>query len=79
MKQGATSFFQCPHSMSVGILFRPNNFGDFVDSIYPIELEIKGTTDIQIDLFHSLTYTSKLTVRGGLEETCCPLRLAERA
>jgi hypothetical protein len=32
-----------------------NKFGDFVDCIYPIELEIQDTTDI-------LTYTSKLTV-----------------
>jgi hypothetical protein len=32
-----------------------NQFGDFVDCIYPIELEIQDTTDI-------LTYTSKLTV-----------------
>jgi hypothetical protein len=34
---------------------------DFVDRIYPIELEIK---DI-IGLLHTLTYTSKLTVRGA--------------
>jgi hypothetical protein len=32
-----------------------NQFGDFVDCIYPIELEIQDTTDI-------LTYASKLTV-----------------
>ena len=38
-------------------------FGDFVDLIYPIELEMKDTT-IQIDLFHTLTYTSQMTVRG---------------
>jgi len=41
-----------------------SRFGDFVDRIYPIELEIKDT-QIQIGLLHTLTYTSKLTVRGG--------------
>jgi hypothetical protein len=43
-------------------------FGDFVDRIYPIELELKDTT-IQIGLFHTLTYTSKMTVRAGKNET----------
>jgi hypothetical protein len=33
-------------------------FGDFVDRIYPIEFELKV-------LLHTLTYTSKLTVRAG--------------
>ena len=37
-----------------------SRFGDFVDRIYPIELEIK-----QIGLLHTLTYTSKSTVRVG--------------
>jgi len=37
--------------------------GDFVDRIYPIELEIMDAK-IQIGLLHILTYTSKLTVRG---------------
>ena len=41
-----------------------SRLGDFVDRIYPIELEIKDT-QIQIGLLHTLTYTSKLTVRGG--------------
>ena len=41
-------------------------FCDFVDRIYPIELEIKdimdtGRTDSSLDL----RYTSKLTMRGG--------------
>ena len=42
-----------------------NNFrvGDFVDRIYPTELEIKDTTDTY-GLLHTLTYTSKLTVKG---------------
>jgi len=41
-------------------VFSLNNsrFGDFVDRIYPIELEIKDTTD-------KVSYISKLTVRGG--------------
>jgi hypothetical protein len=34
--------------------------------IISIELEIKDTTEqTQIGLLHKLTYTSKLTVRGG--------------
>ena len=37
-----------------------SRFGDFVDRIYPIELEIK-----QIGLLHTLTYASKSTVRVG--------------
>ena len=37
-----------------------SRFGDAVDRIYPIELEIKDTTDTD-----TLTYTSKLTVSGG--------------
>ena len=38
-----------------------NNYdlGDFVDRIYPIELEIKNTTD-KLDLLRILTYTIKL-------------------
>ena len=35
-----------------------SRFGDFVDRIYPIELEIKDTTDTDM-LLHTLTYTSK--------------------
>jgi hypothetical protein len=35
-----------------------SRFGDFVDRIYPIEL-------VYIGLLHTLTYTSKLTTRGG--------------
>ena len=43
-----------------------SGFGDFVDRIYPIELEIKDTTHtLQIRLLHTLNYTSKLTMRGG--------------
>jgi len=41
-----------------------SRFGDFVDRIYPIELEIMNTTDTD-SLLRTLTYTSKLTVRGG--------------
>jgi hypothetical protein len=44
-------------------------FGDFVDRIYPIELELKDTT-IQIGLFHTLTYTSKMTVREVKNKLC---------
>ena len=39
-----------------------SKLGDFVDRIFPIELEIPV---IQIRLFHTFNYTSKLTVRGG--------------
>jgi hypothetical protein len=41
-------------------------FGDFVDRIYPIELEIKDNTDT--GLLHILTYTSKLKVRAVKNE-----------
>jgi hypothetical protein len=37
-------------------------FEDFVDGIYPIELEKKDT-----GMLHTLTYTSELTVMAGLE------------
>jgi hypothetical protein len=39
-------------------------FGDFVDRIYPIELEIKDTTDTD-GLLYTLTYTSKLSMWAG--------------
>ena len=39
-----------------------SRFGDFVDRIYHIELEIKDTA-LQIGLLHTLTYT--MTVNGG--------------
>ena len=43
-----------------------SRFGDFVDRIYPNELEIKDITDTDRSAcLHTLTYTSKLTVRGG--------------
>jgi hypothetical protein len=42
-----------------------SRFGDIVDHIYPIELEIKDTA-IQIGLRHTLTYTSKLTVCSNI-------------
>ena len=38
--------------------------GDFVDRIYPIELEIK-IPQIQIDLLHTSTYTLQSTVTVG--------------
>ena len=41
-----------------------SRLGDFVDRIYPIELEIKETTNID-RLPHTLTYTSQLTVKVG--------------
>ena len=41
-----------------------SRFGDFVDRIYPIEFEIKNTTDTD-RLLHTLTYTSKLIVKGN--------------
>ena len=42
-----------------------SRFGDFVDRIYPIELEIKDTT-VQIGILHTLTHTSKLTVCSNI-------------
>ena len=44
-----------------------SRFGDFVHRIYPIELEIKDNTDTDrsASYLDTLTYTSKLTVRGG--------------
>ena len=44
-----------------------SRIGDFVDRIYPIELEIKDNTDT--GLLHILTYTSKLKVRTVKNET----------
>jgi len=41
-----------------------SRFGDFVDRIYSIELEIR-IPQIQIGLLYTLTYTSTLTVSGG--------------
>jgi hypothetical protein len=41
-----------------------SRFGDFVDRIYPIELEIK-IPQIQIGLLHTSTYTSQSTVTVG--------------
>jgi len=42
-------------------------FGDFVDRIYPTELEIKDSPLIQLGLLRILTYISKLTTRAGNE------------
>ena len=39
---------------------------DFVDHIYPIDLEIKDT-QIQLGLLHTMTYTLKNTVNAGQE------------
>jgi hypothetical protein len=41
-----------------------SRLGDFVDRIYPIELEIKEPR-IHICMLHNLTYTSKLTTVWG--------------
>jgi len=41
-------------------------FGDLVDHIYPIDLEIKDT-QIQLGLLHTMTYTLKNTVNAGQE------------
>ena len=35
-------------------------FGDFIDHIYPIEIEIK-IPQIQLGLLHTLTYTCNMT------------------
>jgi hypothetical protein len=42
-----------------------SKYGDFVDRIYPIDLEIRDTTGAAIGRLHTLTYTSKLTVKTG--------------
>ena len=43
-----------------------SRFGDFVDLIYPIELEIRDTTDTDRSASYlDLHLDSKLTVRGG--------------
>ena len=38
-----------------------SKYGDFVDRIYPIDLEIRDTTGAAIGHLHTLTYISKLT------------------
>ena len=45
------------------LLQRNSKYYDFVDRIYPIELEISRMPQIQLDLYHTLTYTSMLTMR----------------
>jgi hypothetical protein len=81
-KKLARSFNFTFHYIDDVLSLNISRFGHFVDGIYPIELEIKNTTDtdrsasyldihleidseIQIGLLYTLTYTSKLTVRGG--------------
>ena len=49
------------------VLSLNSRFNDFVDRIYPIELEIKHTTDTDRSASYLDIYTSKLTVRGGEE------------
>ena len=44
-----------------------SRFGDLVDHIYPIELEIKDTTYTDISASY-LDYTLKLTVRGDKQQ-----------
>jgi len=46
------------------LLLNNSRLGDLIDRIYPIELEIKDTTDTDSRLLYTLTYTSKLTMRG---------------
>jgi hypothetical protein len=46
------------------LLLNNSRLGDFVDRIYPNELEIKDTTDTDSRLLYTLTYTSKLTMRS---------------
>jgi hypothetical protein len=46
------------------LLLNNTRLGDFVDRIYPNELEIKDTTDTDSRLLYTLTYTSKLTMRS---------------
>jgi hypothetical protein len=62
-KKLARSFFHVAHIYDV-ISLNNYRFGDFVDRIYPIELEINDT-QILIGLHHALTYTSNLTVMAG--------------
>jgi hypothetical protein len=46
------------------LLLNNSRLGDFVDRIYPNEIEIKDTTDTDSRLLYTLTYTSKLTMRS---------------
>jgi hypothetical protein len=59
-KKIARFFYFTFHYIYAVLSLNNSNFGDFVDCIYPIKLEIKDTTDL-----HTLTYISKLTVRAG--------------
>ena len=46
------------------LLLNNSRLGDFVDRIYPNEIEIKDTTDTDSRVLYTLTYTSKLTMRS---------------
>ena len=48
----------------IGDVLSLYTFGDFVDHIYHIELQIKDT-QIQLDILHALTYTLTNTVSVG--------------
>ena len=46
------------------LLLNNSRFGNFVDRTYPIELEIR-IPQMQLGLLHTLTCTSKFTVRAS--------------
>jgi hypothetical protein len=52
----------------IGDVLSLYKFGDCVDHIYPIELQIKDT-QTQLDILHTLTYTLKNTVSAVKNET----------
>jgi hypothetical protein len=62
-KLARSSNFTCRY-IDDALSLNNSKFGDFVDRIHPIELEIKDK-QIQLVLLHTLTYTSKLTLRTG--------------
>ena len=63
-KLARSSNFTC-RCIDDALSLNNSKFGDFVDRIHPIELEIKDK-QIHLVLLHTLTYTSKLTLRTGL-------------
>ena len=60
-KKLARSFNFKFHYLDDVLSLNNSRFGDFVDRIYPIELELEDTTVTAsyIGLLHTLTYTSK--------------------
>ena len=64
-KKITRSFKVSFHNIDDVLSLNNSRFDDFVDRIYPIEIEITDTTDTDRSALHTLIYTSKLTMRGG--------------